>query len=113
VQDVIKAAEAYFPMLMGLIQILNMPTTRLVKPLPFTWTSPVSHKDPKSFCTLTDYNYELVMIMHLLADAHMNRAAELIARATEQVQLECIPMRALTERFNRSMTNRPKRRWKS
>jgi len=83
-KEVIKAAEAYFPLLMGLIQILQMPTTRVLKPLPFTWTSPVSHKDPKSFCTLTDYNYELVMIMHLLADAHMNRADELIARATEQ-----------------------------
>lgn len=63
-------------MLMGLNQVLCHPATRLKKPLPFAWTSPVHHKDKDLYTELNTFHFELIMMLNLLAAAHGNRALE-------------------------------------
>ena len=77
--QVIEAAEKLFPMLMGLNQVLCHPATRLKKPLPFAWTSPVHVKERDLYIELSTFHFELIMMLNVLGAAHANRAAEHMA----------------------------------
>jgi len=77
--SVVAQAEKLFPMLMALNQVLCHPQTRLKKPLPFAFTSPVHVQERDLFIELHTFHYELIMMLNVLAAAHANRAAEHMA----------------------------------